>query len=84
MRLSTRPIAIAQQRSVLYYWRKHHGIWGVMGMRSIMLFHHVVRYAVAVAAGLALGKQSAEGDVRKQVSGACLRAVFSDGVPHKA
>jgi GT2 family glycosyltransferase len=76
--------AVAQQRSVLYYWRKHHGIWGVMGMRSIMLFHHLVRYAVAEAAGLARGKQSAEGDVRKQVSGACLRAVFSDSVPHKA
>jgi GT2 family glycosyltransferase len=76
--------AIAQQRSVLYYWRKHHGIWGVMGIRSIMLFHHLVRYAVAEAAGLARGKQSAEGDVRKQVSGACLRAVFSDSVRHKA
>jgi len=53
-------------------------------MRSIMLFRHLVRYAVAEAAGLARGKQSAEGDVRKQVSGACLRAVFSDSVRHKA
>ena len=30
------------------------------------------------------GKQSAEGDVRKQVSGACLRAMLSDSVPDKA
>ena len=30
--------AVAQQRSVLHYWRKHHGFWGVMGIRSIMLF----------------------------------------------
>jgi GT2 family glycosyltransferase len=76
--------AVAQQRSVLYYWRKHHGFWGVMGIRSIMVFHHLVRYAVAVVAGLARGKQSAEDDVRKQVSGACLRVVLSGSVPHKA
>jgi GT2 family glycosyltransferase len=76
--------AVAQQRSVLHYWRKHHGVWGVMGIRSIMLSRHLVRYAFAVVAGLARTKQSAEGDVRKQVSGACLRAMLSDSVPHKA
>ncbi|MGB9507636.1 MAG: hypothetical protein WBQ91_15685, partial [Candidatus Acidiferrum sp.] len=73
--------AVAQQRSVLYYWRKHQGVWGVMGIRSIMLFHHLVRYAYAVVAGLARGKRSAKDDVRKQVSGACLRALVSDSVP---
>jgi GT2 family glycosyltransferase len=72
--------AVALQRSVLYYWRKHHGVWGVMGIRSIMLFHHLVRYAYAVVAGLARSKQS---PVRKQVSGACLRTVLSDSVPRK-
>jgi hypothetical protein len=76
--------ALAQQRSVLVYWRKHHGFWGVMGIRSIMLFHHLVRYSFVVVLGLARGKESAEGDVRKQVSGACLRALFSDGAPPKA
>ncbi len=76
--------ALAQQRSVLIYWRKHHGISGVMGIRSIMLFHHLVRYSLAVVLGLARGKESAEGDVRKRVSGACLRALFSDGAPPKA
>ena len=40
--------AVAQQRSVLHYWRKHHGFWGVMGIRSIMFFHHLVRYGFAV------------------------------------
>ena len=76
--------AVAQQRSVLYYWRKHHGVWGVMGIRSIMLFHHLLRYAFAMVADLARAKRSAGREVRKQVSGACLRAVLSDSVPHKA
>jgi len=76
--------AVAQQRSVLYYWRKHHGFCGALGIRSIMLFHHLARYGFATIAGLAGKKQSAEGDVRKQVSGACLRAMLSESVPHKA
>jgi len=74
--------AVAQQGSVLYYWRKHHGFWGMMGIRSIMLFHHLVRYGFAIVAGLAREKGSVEGDVRRQVSGACLRGIFSESVPH--
>jgi GT2 family glycosyltransferase len=69
--------AVAQQKSVLHYWRKHHGLWGEIGIRSIMLSHHLIRYAVTMVAGLAGGKRTAEGEVRKQVSGACLRELFS-------
>ena len=76
--------AVAQQRSVLLYWRKHHGFWGELGIRSIIFCHHVARYGFAVVAGLARGNRSTEGKVRKEVSGACLRAMFSDGIPPKA
>ena len=76
--------AIAQQRSVLHYWSKHHGFWGVLGIRCTMLFHHMVRYGFAVTAGLLHPKQGAEGDVRKQVSGACLRELLSGRVPYEA
>ena len=76
--------AVAQQKSVLHYWRKHHGLWGVMGIRTIILFHHLVRYGFSEVAGLARPKRNREGDVRKQVSGACLRALFSDSLPHNA
>ena len=69
--------AVAQQKSVLHYWRKHHGFWGEMGIKGIMFSHHLIRYAVTVVAGLARGKGTAEGEVRKQVSGACLRELFS-------
>ncbi len=70
--------AVAQQRSVFYYWRKHHGFWGVMGIRSIVLSRHLIRYALGVLAGLTRAKRSAEGNVQKQVSGACLRAMLFD------
>jgi hypothetical protein len=76
--------AVAQQKSVLHYWSKHHSFWGVMGIQSIILFHHVARYGFAVVSGLAPGKPSPENEVRKQVSAACLRAMLSDPVPPKA
>jgi GT2 family glycosyltransferase len=76
--------AVAQQRSVLHYWTKHHSFWGVLGIRSIMLFHHMLRYTIAVLSGLAHSHESAQSDVRKQVSGACLRELLSGSVPQKA
>jgi GT2 family glycosyltransferase len=76
--------AVAQQRSVLHYWKKHHGFWGVLGIRSVILFHHLLRYSFAVVSGLMHAKKRAEGEVRKQVSGACLRELLSGSVPHEA
>jgi GT2 family glycosyltransferase len=76
--------AVAQQRSVLYYWRKHHGFWGVAGIRTIMLSRHLVRYAVTVLSGMARARRPAEGDVRLQVSGACLRELVSEGFSHNS
>jgi GT2 family glycosyltransferase len=76
--------ALAQQRSVLYYWHKHHGFWAMMAIRSLMFFRHLARYGFAAVAGVMRRKPGAEGDVRKQVSGACLRAMLSEGVRHNA
>jgi GT2 family glycosyltransferase len=76
--------AVAQQRSVLHYWTKHHGFWGVLGIRSIMLFHHLLRYTSAALSGLAHSGESAQSDVRKQVSGACLRELCFSSFPNKA
>jgi GT2 family glycosyltransferase len=70
--------AVAQQRSILYCWTKHHGFWGELGIRSILLFHHLVRYLVAVLSGLAHPQGSAQTEVRKQLSGACLRELLFD------
>ena len=76
--------AVAQQRSVLHYWRKHHSFLGALGIRSIMFFRHLLRYTVAVLSGLARSGKSSQSDVRKQVSGACLRELVSDSVTNKA
>jgi GT2 family glycosyltransferase len=76
--------AVAQQRSVLHYWTKHHSFWGVLGIRSIMLFRHLMRYTSGALSGLARSGESAQSDVRKQVSGACLRELFFSSFPNKA
>jgi GT2 family glycosyltransferase len=76
--------AVAQQRSVLHYWTKHHGFWGVLGIRSIMFFHHMLRYASALLSGLVHSRETPQNDVRKQVSGTCMRELISGSVPKKA
>jgi len=76
--------AVAQQKSVLHYWTKHHSFFGVLGVRTILLFHHLLRYAVAVVSSMVRSGKSAQSDVRKQVSGACLRELFSRSIPQKA
>jgi GT2 family glycosyltransferase len=69
--------AVAQQRSVLQYWSKHHGFLGVIGIRSIIFFHHLLRYFVAATSGVLRPGRKPQDEVRKQVSGACLRELFS-------
>jgi GT2 family glycosyltransferase len=69
--------AVAQQKSVLYYWSKYHKTLGVLGIRCILLFHHLLRYTAAVLFGFGHSQRRAQSDVRKQVSVACLRGIFS-------
>jgi GT2 family glycosyltransferase len=76
--------AVAQQRSVLYYWTKHHGFWGVLGIRSIILLHHLLRYTSAVLSGLAHSQGRAQSEERKMVSGTCVRELLCSSVPNKA
>jgi GT2 family glycosyltransferase len=76
--------ALAQQRSVIYYWTKHHGFWGQTGIRAIMLLHHVIRYVAGAAKSVAGPKANAECKVKKQVSGACLRELLGGRVLSEA
>src|SRR5262249_21163428 len=76
--------AVAQQRSVLYYWRKHHGFLGFMGIQAITLLRHLSRYVVAVLANMCRSNPKVADDMQKQVSGACLHAIFSDRIPQEA
>lgn len=75
--------AVAQQRSILRYWKKHHTFLGVLGIRGIMLCHHLMRYLVAALSELVHPKAKPQGDVRKRVSGACLRQLLFGTVPRR-
>jgi GT2 family glycosyltransferase len=74
--------AVAQQRSVIHYWTKHHGFFGAWGFRGILFFNHFLRYTFA-ALGLRHSQGSAQNEVRKKVSGACLRELLSGSFPNK-
>lgn len=72
--------ALAQQRSILRYWGKYHNSMEVLGIRGIMVFHHVVRYGMATASGLVKSRRT-RNSARKQVSGACLRELLYGATP---
>jgi len=75
--------AVAQQRSILHYWKKHHSFLGVVGIRIILFFHHFVRYVVATLSGIARSKKDLQSSARKQVSRACLRQLVFGSMPPK-
>jgi len=76
--------AVAQQRSVLHYWRKHHTFLGVLGIRAIMLFHHLLRYSFSFFLSLVRPQKGLRADVRRQVSRACMRELLFGSVSQKA
>jgi GT2 family glycosyltransferase len=73
--------ALAQQRSVLYYWYKYHGWFGLLGIKSILVFHHAIRWLFGTAKRLFRSSKDAQRDTRTQVSKACLQALISESVP---
>jgi GT2 family glycosyltransferase len=75
--------AIAQQRSVLHYWTKHHTFLGVLGIHSIILLHHLLRFVISTLSGLVDSQKKLQNDVRKRVSAACLWDLLHGGVPNK-
>lgn len=75
--------AVAQQRSVLHYWSKHHTSFGVIGIRSIMFVRHLTRYAAAMLLSSVRSQRAPQIEIRKQVSGACLRQLLYGVLPPK-
>ncbi|HTS07806.1 MAG TPA: glycosyltransferase family 2 protein [Candidatus Eisenbacteria bacterium] len=76
--------ALAQQRSVLYYWDKHHGLGGRLGIRGMMILQHVRRFAAAVASRATQSNSPVENEVRKKISSACLRELLGLRAPQTA
>jgi GT2 family glycosyltransferase len=75
--------AVAQQRSVLHYWTKHHTTFGVMGIKGIMFFHHALRYSAAVLSDFVRFGKTQQNEARKRVSEAGLRQLLYGAVPPK-
>jgi GT2 family glycosyltransferase len=76
--------AVAQQRSVIRYWKKHHTFFGVLGIRTVMFFHHLSRYTLAVLLSLTRSTGRPQRELAKKVSSACLRELISGRVPTTA
>ncbi len=76
--------AVAQQRSILYYWMKYHGPLGRCGISAILFSHHILRYLVGQLSRIRRAPGLQQIDARIQVAKACLRALFSEGAPHRA
>ena len=74
--------ALAQQRSVFYYWSKHHGRVGLLAIKALVACRLVIRYLFAALLPADSPEGSADKETRKQVSAACLKEVF--GVPVQA
>jgi GT2 family glycosyltransferase len=72
--------AVAQQRSILYYWAKHHGRLRLLGIRNVLFCHHLMRYLFGVLSRLVPLHRWQPNDDRRRITKACLRALVSEGV----
>ncbi len=71
--------ALTQQRSVLRYWKKHHGATGRLGMSCVIFGNLVIRWGAALVNYLTRPAKREIAGVRMQVFSACLRALFFNG-----
>jgi hypothetical protein len=62
----------------LRYWAKHHGALSRLAARSLMMFHHLLRYGLMKTTQKPLS--SRRDALQPDVNVACLRALFS-GMP---
>jgi GT2 family glycosyltransferase len=68
-----------QQRSLLYYWKKHHGLLGLAAITCLSLVHSAIRYGFS-AAQLVLKPSTREQCLlRMKTNSACLRALVVAG-----
>jgi GT2 family glycosyltransferase len=70
--------ALTQQRSVLRYWKKHHGAFGRLAMGCLIFGHLIARWAAALVDYLAKPSKRQDSQTRMRVCGACLKALFSN------
>jgi len=69
--------ALTQQRSILRYWKKHHGALGRLSMSGVIFCNLAIRWSAAMLKYLVKPANRQDNGVRMRVSSACLRALFS-------
>src|SRR5205823_2998536 len=67
---------VAQQRSTLHYWSKHKGTFGVVGIKSIFLARHTIRYLFGTLAHFFQPSETSRTEARVRASSACLQALL--------
>jgi hypothetical protein len=70
-------LGLTQQRSVLRYWKKHHGAAANFGIRCLFVIHRMSRWGAALASYLVKPSKRKDSEVRMKVAAACLRDLFS-------
>jgi hypothetical protein len=68
-------IALTQQRSVLRYWKKHHGVVGQLGMRGLIFMGNLLRCGAAAVNFLRPSRRQ-DSMVRLRIAAASLQALF--------
>lgn len=74
--------ALAQQRSILQYWKKHHTKDVIFGIYCLTLGHLAVRWALISVKYVVQPAQREDLQARLHVIRSCLSALFVDSPPH--
>ena len=69
-------LAVAQQSSVIRYWRKHHGPVRLAAIQIIFFFHYGSRYLFGLVSSLFRLSKGVRGDLRIRVNSARLKALL--------
>jgi hypothetical protein len=70
-------VALTQQRSMLHYWEKHHGVVGRLGISCVMVLHKLIRLTRASITRWLYPTQRSRCETEMRVLAICLKAFFS-------
>ncbi|HZV33492.1 MAG TPA: glycosyltransferase family 2 protein [Verrucomicrobiae bacterium] len=76
-------LALTQQRSTLRYWRKHHGLPGVLAISVLIFLSKLIRCALACINYLSRPSKRDDSRQRLRIAGASLLALFSRNANYK-
>jgi GT2 family glycosyltransferase len=69
-------LALTQQRSILRYWKKHHGAAANVAFRGLVFIQRISRWAAALVTWLLRPSKRTDGQTKMRVALACARDLF--------